>query len=64
MADKWKKIPKDGYSLIINEGGATLGIGPETEKYLIFQDSFAFKDLNRNGILDPYEDWQIGRAHV
>ncbi|MDR3304287.1 MAG: glycoside hydrolase family 3 C-terminal domain-containing protein [Treponema sp.] len=62
MADKWKKIAKDGYALIVNEGGATLGVGPELEQHLIIQDGFAFKDLNRNGVLDPYEDWRLPMA--
>jgi beta-glucosidase len=59
MADKWKRVQKDGYSLIINEGGAVLGIGPGFEKYVLVQDGYAFKDLNRNGVLDPYEDWRL-----
>jgi beta-glucosidase len=23
------------------------------------QEGYAFKDLNRNGVLDPYEDWRL-----
>ena len=23
-------------------------------------DGYAFKDLNKNGKLDPYEDWRLG----
>ena len=26
---------------------------------IIEQDGFAFKDLNKNGALDPYEDWRL-----
>lgn len=29
------------------------------KKKLIHQDGFTFKDLNNNGILDPYEDWRL-----
>ena len=27
---------------------------------IIEQDGLRFKDLNRNGKLDPYEDWRLG----
>ncbi|MDR2177240.1 MAG: glycoside hydrolase family 3 C-terminal domain-containing protein [Treponema sp.] len=59
MADKWKQVQKDGYALIINEGGAVLGIGPGFEDHILTQDGYAFKDLNRSGALDPYEDWRL-----
>ncbi|MDR2150257.1 MAG: glycoside hydrolase family 3 protein [Spirochaetaceae bacterium] len=59
MADKWKRIKKDGFMLIVNEGGATLGLGSGMEDHILFVDGFAFKDLNRNGVLDPYEDWRL-----
>lgn len=26
---------------------------------LLTVDGYAFKDLNRNGRLDPYEDWRL-----
>src|ERR1700722_1538086 len=26
---------------------------------LVYSDGLAFKDLNRNGKLDPYEDWRL-----
>jgi beta-glucosidase len=59
MAEKWKRIEKEGYSLIVQEGGPTLGIGQALADHILYQDGFAFKDLNRNGILDPYEDWRL-----
>ncbi|MDR0399328.1 MAG: glycoside hydrolase family 3 protein [Treponema sp.] len=57
MAEKFRKIQKDGYVLYLNEGGPVLGA--ETEKNILTADGFAFKDLNRNGVLDPYEDWRL-----
>ena len=36
-----------------------LGIRSAT---LIEQDGFKFKDLNKNGTLDPYEDWRLSAA--
>jgi beta-glucosidase len=59
MEKKWSVVEKDGYCLIINEGGATLGISAANRNSIIEADGYAFKDLNRNGILDPYEDWRL-----
>jgi beta-glucosidase len=57
MSEKFTTIKKEGYTLYINENGPTLGIGPEGK--ILVQDGYAFKDLNRNGKLDPYEDWRL-----
>jgi beta-glucosidase len=59
MSDKWKRIKKDGFTLILNEGGATLGVGETMEDHILYVDGYAFKDLNRNGTLEPYEDWRL-----
>nr|AGS53025.1 beta-glucosidase [uncultured bacterium contig00031] len=59
MSKKWSMVEKDGYCIIRNEGGATLGISAENKGAVIEADGFAFKDLNRNGVLDPYEDWRL-----
>jgi beta-glucosidase len=59
MADKWRRIEKEGFTLIVNEGGATLGVGKGMEEHILYADGFAFKDLNRNGTLEPYEDWRL-----
>ena len=50
---KWEKIEMQGYCLIHNEGGATLGYSPNSGIAILEEDGFAFKDLNRNGKLDP-----------
>ena len=52
---KWEATQADGYQLIEQRGGATLGVvsAPILEK-----SGYAFKDLNRNGVIDPYEDWR------
>ncbi len=56
---KWTEgKTSDGFILVQNEGGATLGYSPNSGISLIQVDGFAFKDLNRNGMLDPYEDWR------
>ncbi len=56
---KWKETPKDGYILVENEGGQTLGYSPASGIQLLTVDRLAFKDLNRNGALEPYEDWRL-----
>ena len=53
----WSKKLKDGWVAIRNEGGAELGLLPETP--VIEKDGFAFKDLARTGELLPYEDWRL-----
>lgn len=46
----------DSYSLAIQTKGPTLGY---TSAPLIMVDGLAFKDLDRNGELTPYEDWRL-----
>ena len=53
---KWVSKEADSYSLIIQEGGPTLGY---TSAPILENKGYAFKDLNRNGVLDPYEDWRL-----
>ena len=48
----------DGYHLIRQKGGPTLGYSPTSGVKIIRQGGHAFKDLNRNGRLDIYEDWR------
>ena len=49
---------KDGWVKVVNEGGKTLGYDPNSGVTLLEDDGFAFKDLNKNGELDVYEDWR------
>lgn len=42
-----------------NEGGATLGYSPESGVKILVIDGLNFKDLNKNGQLDKYEDWRL-----
>ena len=52
---KWDEIEGDGFKIIVQKDGAMLGY---TSAPLLFSRGYAFKDLNRNGVLDPYEDWR------
>ena len=55
---KYTVEEKDGISIIQNKGGEILGYAPVSGVKLIEKNGFAFKDLNRNGELDIYEDWR------
>jgi beta-glucosidase len=56
---KWKEEIKTGYNLIQNEGGKTLGYSPASGVKILTYKGLAFKDLNKNGKVDPYEDWRL-----
>ena len=53
---KWQAEEADGFTRITQKGGPTLGY---TTAPILEDKGFAFKDLNRNGGLDPYEDWRL-----
>ena len=53
---KWHETEADGFKLVTQKGGATLGY---TSAPLLIVDGYAFKDLDRSGTLDPYEDWRL-----
>ena len=55
---KWTEEQKGSYNLVIQQGGQTLGYSPTSGVQLITDKGYAFKDLNRNGVLEPGE---IGR---
>ena len=55
---KWTEEEKGDFHLVYNEGGATLGYSPKSGVTLLTDGGYAFKDLNRNGELDVYEDWR------
>ena len=56
---KWVEIEEGNIKLVKNEGGETLGYHPESGVAILTEDRLAFKDLNKNGKLDPYEDWRL-----
>ena len=55
---KWQEESKDGFNLITQKGGQPLGYSPASGVQIITKGGYAFKDLNRNGKLDVYEDWR------
>jgi beta-glucosidase len=56
---KWTEIPGNIFNVVHNEGGAILGYSPTSGVKIITSRGFAFKDLNKNGKLDDYEDWRL-----
>jgi len=56
---RWSETSGEGFNLVSNEGGPTLGYAPNSGVTIIESKGFAFKDLNKNGKLDEYEDWRL-----
>jgi len=57
FAQKWQQKTLDGkVTVITNQGGQTLGYSQASGVSILTVDGLAFKDLNRNGKLDIYED--------
>lgn len=50
---------RDGYVFITNQGGKDLGYNADSGVDILTVDRLAFKDLNKNGELDAYEDWRL-----
>ena len=59
MDQKWKKTEQDGYTLIDNADGQTLGIAADSRVNILTVDGYAFKDFLGIGELVPYEDWRL-----
>ncbi len=55
---KWTEEDLGDFHLVHNKGGQTLGYSPASGVSIITDKGFAFKDLNKNGELDVYEDWR------
>ncbi|MBT8308057.1 MAG: beta-glucosidase, partial [Maribacter sp.] len=57
--EKFTSVEKDGFVEVSNNDGSTLGYNPESGVKILTVDRYAFKDLNKNGTLDAYEDWRL-----
>lgn len=55
---KWQEVSKGSWNLVTQGEGKTLGYSPTSGVQLLTVKGYAFKDLNRNGTLDVYEDWR------
>ncbi len=47
------------FVLVKNKAGQTLGYSPNSGIKLLTVNGLQFKDLNKNGQLDKYEDWRL-----
>ena len=56
---KWTETKSGNVSIVTNKGGQTLGYSATSGVKILTIDGFAFKDLNKNGKLDRYEDWRL-----
>ncbi|MCA6079107.1 glycoside hydrolase family 3 protein [Fulvivirga sedimenti] len=56
---KWSEKEQNGIMIVTQEDGPTLGYSPESGVTILTAGRQAFKDLNKNGSLDPYEDWRL-----
>lgn len=59
IEQKWGKKEQDGYILIENMDGQTLGIAKDSRVQILTKDGYAFKDFLGTGELLPYEDWRL-----
>jgi beta-glucosidase len=61
LIKKWTSSAADsaGIILVKNPNGPTLGYSSTSGVKILTVDGLAFKDLNKNGKLDKYEDWRL-----
>ncbi len=59
MDRKWTKKEQDGYTLIENMDGQSLGVAADSKVKIMTVDGYAFKDFLGTGELVPYEDWRL-----
>lgn len=56
---KWSESGTGSLRIVINKDGQTLGYDTTSRVKLLTVNGLAFKDLNKNGKFDIYEDWRI-----
>ncbi|MBL0327454.1 MAG: glycoside hydrolase family 3 C-terminal domain-containing protein [Cytophagaceae bacterium] len=56
---KWIETNHQTFSQIKNPGGKALGYSPFSGVKILTVNGLAFKDLNKDGKLDKYEDWRL-----
>ncbi len=47
------------YKVVQNKGGKTIAYAPNSGVKILIVNGLSFKDLNKNGKLDKYEDWRL-----
>jgi beta-glucosidase len=56
---KYTLEERGAINIVTNKDGQTLGYAKASGVGLIEKNGYAFKDLNKNGELDSYEDWRL-----
>jgi beta-glucosidase len=56
---KWTETKNGDVIFVANKGGQNLGYSATSGVKILTVDGLAFKDLNKNGKLDKYEDWRL-----
>jgi beta-glucosidase len=56
---QWTQTKRAGFFTIKNPKGQSLGYSSASGIKILTVDGLAFKDLNKNGSLDKYEDWRL-----
>ncbi|MFD0717448.1 glycoside hydrolase family 3 N-terminal domain-containing protein [Paenibacillus sp. GCM10027626] len=60
MNRKWTECGGvDQVKFVKNEGGPVIGYSTSSGAGIVTVDGYAFKDLNKDGKLDKYEDWRL-----
>lgn len=54
-----EKVIDDRIVVVTQKNGKTLGYSKKSGVKLLQVDGLLFKDLNKNGVLDKYEDWRL-----
>ena len=57
-SQKWTSEDKGSHIEITQKKGSTLGYSASSGVQILTKGGYAFKDLNRNGKVDIYEDWR------
>jgi len=55
----WSESGTGSLRIVTNKGGQTLGYDTASGVKILTVKGLAFKDLNKNGKLDKYEDWRL-----
>lgn len=55
----WVENNHGSYCTVTQRGAPELGYSPSSGVKILSQKGRPFKDLNRNGQVDPYEDWRL-----
>lgn len=56
---KWTEKTTGDIVFVTNTGGQEIGYSATSGVKILTVDGLAFKDLNKNGKLDKYEDWRL-----